>query len=102
MQVDHFDILVRSTQQSSKQKMCFWAQGCIFQEDVNFGGMTITLWGTVGGAVRHQIWGRMSPYRRRAARRKKVKQDYFVPDNPTMEQVVAQLEKHMIWLTLST
>lgn len=106
MQVDYFNILVRPTRQGSKEKLLFWAQANLFEKDVIFGSMSSTgsiiLWGTVGGAIQHQIRGWMSPYRFRAERRKKFNQAYFVPDNKTIDQVVAQLEKHMTWLTLKT
>ena len=106
MQVDYFNILVRPTQRGSKEKLLFWAQANLFEKDVIFGSMSSTgsiiLWGTVGGAIQHQIRGWMSPYRVRAARRKKVNQAYFVPDVKTLDQVVAQLEQHMIWLALKS
>lgn len=100
MQVDYYDILVRPTQQGSKQKLSFWAIGNVTAETSPY-SYAITLWGTVGGSIQYQTRGWMSSYRRRSLIRKKRSQAYFVPDNPTIDQLVAQLEKHMVWLTLT-
>lgn len=102
MKLNYYDILVRPSQQGSKEKLLFWAQAEI--DSGEFTGETIILWGTVGGAVRgaiqHQVQ-RWKKYRvRREARLKKFNQSYFVPDNKTMEQVVGQLEQHATWVTL--
>jgi len=101
MQVDYFDILVRPVQRGSAQKLAFWAIANVAQNTSPY-THAILMWGTVGGATRHQSRGWMSPVRRRALVRKKRGQYYFSPDNPTIAQVLAQLEQHMIWLALKS